>query len=265
MEMLEIVRYEAEKRLTGTLALAVGLAVLALFFIAFFPSFADVDMDAYVEAFPPAFRETFGIEAIGTIEGFLAVEIYQFLWLLLLGLYVAYVGAGAIASDIERDRMDLLLSLPVSRARVVGEKFASLLVPILVLNVVVPLAVYGGVLAIGESIDAVDLATVHLLSVPYLLSCAAIGLLLSTLFDRADVANRLALAAVFVLFLIDSVSASAEGFEWIGRVSPTYYYDPTAILVEGSHDLVGAAVLLAATVALVVLAVLRFRRADING
>lgn len=263
--MLEIVGYEAEKRLKGTFALAVGLAVLALFFIAFFPSFADVDMDAYVEAFPPAFREAFGIEAIGTIEGFLAVEIYQFLWVLLLGLYVAYVGAGTIASDVERDRMDLLLSLPVSRTRVVGEKFLALAVPIVVLNVVVPVAVYGGVLAVGESVDAVDLAMVHALSVPYLLACAAIGLLLSTAFDRADIAQRVAIAAVFVLFLIDSISASAEDYEWIGRVSPTYYYDPTAILVEGSHDLVDGAVLLVAAVALVAIAVVRFRRADIGG
>ncbi|MFC4989246.1 ABC transporter permease subunit [Saliphagus infecundisoli] len=262
--MLEIVRYEAEKRLTGTLALAVGLGALAVFFVAFFPSFADVDMESYAEAFPPAFREAFGIEAIGTIEGFLAVEVYQFLWVLLLGLYVAYLGAGAIATDVERDRMDLLLSLPVSRSRVLGEKFLALAVPILVLNAVVPLAVYGGVIAVGESIDAVDLAMVHLLSIPYLLACAAIGLLLSTLVDRADVAQRAALAAVFALFLVDSISASAENLEWIGGISPTAYYDPSAILVDGSHDLGGAVVLLGATTALVVLASIRFRRADVG-
>lgn len=262
--MLEIVRYEAEKRLTGTVALAVGLGALAVFFVAFFPSFADVDMESYVEAFPPAFREAFGVEAIGTIEGFLAVEVYQFLWLLLLGLYVAYLGAGSIAADVERDRMDLLLSLPVSRSRVLGEKFLAIAVPIAVLNAVVPVAVYAGVVAIGESISAVDLAMVHLLSIPYLLACAAIGLLLSTLVDRADVARRVALAVVFALFLIDSVSASAEDLEWIGGVSPTAYYDPTAILVDGAHDLGGAAVLLATTAALVVLASVRFRRADVG-
>ncbi|WP_207586633.1 ABC transporter permease subunit [Halomontanus rarus] len=262
--MLEIARYEAERRLKGTTALAVGLGILALFFIAFFPSFADVDMDSYIEAFPPAFREAFGIEALASIEGFLAVEIYQFIWLLLLGLYVAYVAAGTIAEDVERDRMDLLLSLPVSRTRVLTEKFAALLVPIVVLNVVVPVAVYAGVLAIGESIDPVDLAMVHLLSIPYLLACASIGLLLSTVVDRADVAKRIAIAAVFVLFLIDSVAASAEGLEWVANVSPTAYYDPTAILVEGSYDLTGAVVLLAATAALVLVSQFQFRRSDIG-
>ncbi|ADJ14999.1 ABC transporter permease subunit [Halalkalicoccus jeotgali] len=264
--MLEIARYEVKKRLRGTTALAVGIAVLALVFVAFFPSLdsADVDIDAMLAAYPPAVQEAFGIATLSTVEGFLAVEIYQFIWLLLLGLYFAYSAAGLIASDVERDRMDLTLSLPVSRSRVLVEKFLSLAVPVLALNAVVAVAVYVGVLAIGQSIDLVDLAMVHLLSIPYLLACGAIGLVLSVLVSRADVAKRIAIALVFVLFLVESVSASTDGFEWLGYASPTHYYDPTAILVEGSYDLVGAAALLVAVVALVALARFRFSRADIG-
>lgn len=264
--MLEIARYEAEKRIKGTAALTVGIAILSLVFVAFFPSLdgADVDIDAMLDAYPPAVQEAFGITTLSTIEGFLAVEIYQFVWLLLLGLYFAYSAGGLIADDVERDRMDLILSLPVSRSRVLGEKFVSLLVPILALNFVVPIAVFGGVLAIGQSIDPVDLAMVHLLSVPYLLACAAIGLVLSVLLDRADVAKRIAIATVFVLFLIESISASTEGLEWVGYLSPTHYYDPTAILVEGTYDLTGAAVLLGAICVLVLVGRFGFTRADIG-
>ncbi len=264
--MLETARYEAEKHRKGTVALTVGIAVLSVLFVGFFPSIAgaDVDIDAMLEAYPPAIQEAFGIATLSTIEGFLAVEIYQFVWLLLLGLYFAYSAGGLIADDVERDRMDLTLSLPVSRSRVLSEKFASILVPILALNLVVPLVVYLGVIAIGQSIDPLDLAMAHLLSIPYLLACASIGLVLSVLVDRADIAKRVAIALVFVLFLVESVSASSEGFEWIGYASPTSYYDPTAILVEGSYDLAGAAVLLVATVVLIFLARMRFSRADIG-
>lgn len=264
--MLEIARYEAGKRVKGTAALTAGISVLALVFVAFFPSLAgsDVDIDAMLDAYPPAVQEAFGIATLSTIEGFLAVEIYQFVWLLLLGLYFAYSAGGLIAEDIERDRMDLTLSLPVSRSRVLVEKFLSLSAPILALNLVVPVVVSAGVFAIGESIDPLDLAMVHALSIPYLLACAAIGLLLSVLASRADVARRIAIAAVFVLFLIESVAASTDGFEAAGYLSPTHYYDPTAILVEGSYDLAGAAVLLVATALLVFLARFRFARADIG-
>lgn len=262
--MLEIVGYEAEKRLRGTAALTVVIGLLVAMFLALYPSFETVDIDTLVEAYPPAVQEAFGVSTLATVEGFLAVELYQFVWLLLLGLYFAYSAARLVAGDVEHDRMDLTLSLPVSRSRVLGEKFASLLLPMVVLNVGIFAVVYVGVIATGYEIDAVDLAMVHLLSIPYLLACAGIGLLLSTLFDRADVAQRAAIAAVFVLFLLESVAASTDGLEWIGYVSPTHYYDPTAILVEGSYDLAGAAILLVATALLVLAARSRFRRADVG-
>jgi len=264
--MLELARFEAERRRKGTAALVVGVSVVAAFFVGLFPSIegADVDIDAMLEAYPPAMQEAFGIATLSTIEGFLAVELYGFVWLLLLGLYFAYSAAGLIAADVERDRMDLTLSLPVSRSRVLGEKFLTLLVPILALNAVVPVVVYASTAAIDHPIDPVALLTVHALSIPYLLACAGIGLVLSVLLDRADVARRLAIVVVFVLFLVESIAATTEDLEWLGYASPTYYYDPTAILVEGSYDLTGMGVLLAATGVLVLASKLRFERADVG-
>ena len=42
-----------------------------------------------------------------------------------------------------------------------------------------------------------------------------------------------------------------------------HYFDPTAILVDGTYDLAGAGVLLAAAVALVLVSQLRFARMDL--
>ena len=263
MIVFEISRYEARKRRRGSAALTGGVIVFALLLLSFFPSFETVDLDEYVEAFPPAVREFFGIAALDTVEGFLAVEVYQFIWVLLLGLYFAYLGAGLIASDVERGRMDLLLALPVSRARVVGEKFASLLLPILAINLFTPFAVYLGIVAIGDSIDPVSLAMVHLLSIPYFLICAAIGLALSTAIHRVDVAQRVAIVLVFALFLFETVAAMAD-YDLLSALSPAHHYDPTAILVEGSYDLVGAGILLVASIALVIVGAVWFRRVDVE-
>ncbi|WP_227355558.1 ABC transporter permease subunit [Haladaptatus salinisoli] len=266
--MLEIVRYEASRRYKSAVVLSVLLALLSVLMVALFPSIesSGADIDAYWESLPPAMKAAFGASGGGfsltTIEGFLAVEIYQFFWLLLLGIYVAYVAGSLIAGDVERDRLDVLLAAPVSRSTVLVEKFVSLLPTILVLNVVVGAVVYGSIVAVGESASMVDVAMVHLLSIPYLLACGAIGLLLSVLFDRADIAQRGGLGAVFALFLLDSVSESA-GVDWLGAISPTRYYDPTAILVSGEYDWAGAAVLLGATVALVLVSRAVFRRKDI--
>lgn len=262
---LALAAYESRRRVKGSLVLGVALSLLGVMMVAFFPSVqrSGADLQAYVDSLPPAFREAFGIEAFTTIGGFLASELYAFGWVLLLGLYFAYRAAGLVADDVERGRMDTLLATPLSRTDVVLQKFASLLVPIVVVNVVSFVAVYAGILAVGESIDIADLGMVHILSIPYLLTCASIGLLLSVGFQRSDVAERGALGGVFGLFLVETV-AGVSDVKGLGLVSPTRYYDPTAILVRSEYDVAGAAVLLLATAAFLVASVVRFRRADIG-
>jgi ABC-2 type transport system permease protein len=215
-----------------------------------------------MEAFPPAVRQAFGVASLNTMEGFLSAELYAFGWVLLLGLYFAYAAAGLVADDVERGRMDLLLSLPVRRRRVVAEAYTSLLVPIAVLNVVVPVVVYVATALVDAPVDPVDLVVVHALSVPYFLATAGLGLLASVVADRVSVAQRAALGVLFGLFLVDSVAAGTD-YDALGALAPMRYYDPTAVLVEGSYDLAGAALLLAAAAVLVAASALWFGRRDV--
>lgn len=262
--MFEFTRYYGRKRLKGSAALAGGLAVLTGLFLYMFPSISQgVDLDEYVESIPPALREAFGIRALGSIEGFLAAELYSFGWVLLLGLYLAYAAASLVADDVEDGRMDVLLALPVSRSKILVEKFASLAVPVAIVNVVVFVVVAVGVTAIGDSIVYADLAMVHLLSLPYLLTTASIGLTASVYFDRADLAQRVGMGLVFALFLVESV-VSGTDFEWLGWVSPTRYYDPATILVDSQWNLLHAAVLLVAGSVLLVASREYFRRKDVS-
>ncbi|AHG01446.1 hypothetical protein HALLA_03395 (plasmid) [Halostagnicola larsenii XH-48] len=261
--MFETARYEASRRLRGTAALAGGIAVLVAFFVWYF-SVLDVEgLTQAMESLPPAMLEAFGIETIATIEGFLAAEVYNFVWVLGLGLYFAYAAGGLIAGDVEHDRMDLLVSFPVSRSWLLIEKFSALLVPIIAVNIVVAAVVYGGAAAIGESIDLAHLVLVHALSIPYLLTCAAIGTVFSVIFDRADVAKRAAIGLVFALFLIKSVTANAEGYEWIQNVSPMNYYEPTPILIDGTYQLADVGVLLVVFTVLLIGSQVVFQRRDI--
>lgn len=174
-----------------------------------------------------------------------------------------YTSAGMIAGDVETDRMDLLLSFPVSRARLVAEKFAALLLPLVVLNLVVGIVTYSLVVVVGETIDPLHLVMAHLLSVPYFLVCGGIGLMLSVSVDRAAVAERLAAGLVFALWLVESVVGTATNLAWVRFLSPTHYYDPTPILVTGTYNLLDAGILLLGFVALLGASQLLFRRRDV--
>lgn len=262
--MFELARYEGRRRLKGVLYLSVGFGLFASMYVATYPSIAtDIDLDQFLEQMPEIFKELFNISTMNTMEGFLSAELYSLGWTLLLGMYVAYSAATLIAEDVDRERMDILLSLPIARRQVVAEKFLSLLVPIVGVNLVMPVVVYVGTLAVGFPISPVDLAVVHLLSIPYLLACAGLGLVLSVLTGRATIAQRGALVAVFALFLFESLVAVA-GQDWLGAVAPMRYFDPTAVLVESSYDWAGAVILLLGAGLLVAVSAATFSRRDID-
>ena len=260
--MTAILRVESRKRVRGSIVLVVVFALLSALYFSIFPS-VQAEADVLEEAFPEIFFELFGIEALHTIEGFVAAEIYSFFWVVLVAIYVAYVSAGLIAGDIRDRRLDLLLSNPVSRESVVLQKVAALWVPLVALNVAVPIIVYVGALVIGESFDPVALAMVHLLSIPYLLVCVGIGLVLSVLVDRVRTARGAAVAIVALQWLIEGISRLDEDFEWIGAVAPSWYYDETEILVHEEYALLDAGLLLAVFLVLIVVAMVVFVRRDI--
>ena len=262
--MLELFRYGARHRLRGTLYLTVGVALLVGLVVWIYPSMtAEVDLDSLLGAYPEPVRKAFGVETLASLEGFLAVELYHFAWVLLFGLYFAYAAAGLVADAVEHDRMDLWLALPLRRRRLLVEQYLTLLVPIVVLNVVTPAVVYGASVLIDDPIAVRPLLMVHALSVPYLLCSAAIGLVIGTFVSRGAVAERAALALVFALFLLESL-LSGTAYEEAGYLAPTRYYDVNDILVRGQYDYVSAGVLVGATLVLLVVAAAVFSRRDIR-
>lgn len=260
--MTAILRLESRKRVRGSVIFVAVFALFSAMYFSMFPSMQE-DIEELIEGFPEFFFDLFGIEALHTIEGFIAAEVYSFFWVVLLGIYFAYISAGMIAGDIRDRKMDLTLSNPVSRESVVVQKIASLWVPLVVLNVTVPAIVYTGALVIGESFNPVALAMTHLLSIPYLLTCAGIGLVLSVVFDRDRTAKVTALGLVFGLWLVNGVSNMSSRFDWVGAFTPSRYYNETAILVREEYALLDALILMGAFVALVAVAVAIFVRRDI--
>ncbi|MFP9190739.1 ABC transporter permease subunit [Natrialbaceae archaeon A-CW1-1] len=260
--MTAILRLESRRRLRGSLLLTVAFALISIFYFSFFPGFAE-DAEQIAEAFPAFMLEMFGIEQLHTIEGFIAAEVYSFFWVVLLAVYFAYAGAGMIAADVRTRAMDLTLSNPVSRESVILQKVGSLWVPLVVLNVGVPTVVYVGSVVIDETMNPVALAMVHVLSIPYLLVCAGIGLVLSVVIDRVRTARAAALSGVLLLWMVDAASRLSEDLEWVGAVTPSRYYDETAILVREEYAFTDAILLLVVFASLVTLAVIIFIRRDI--
>jgi ABC-2 type transport system permease protein len=104
---------------------------------------------------------------------------------------------------------------------------------------------------------------VHVLSIPYLLCCGAIGLVLSVLLDDRDTAQNAAIGVLFALYLFQSFIPVTD-YGWLANIAPMTYFDANEIMLDGVYDLESAGILLAATFVLVVVSRYRFARMDIQ-
>lgn len=255
--------FNESRRLQRSSVILTGVfAMLVAVYLAVFPSMKE-EAEAIEAAYPDYLLEVMGLEELSTIEGFSGGYVYPFIWILFGGMFFAYVGAGLVSDDVRTRKMDLILSNPVSRESVIVQKVAALWVPMAVLNVGMLLVMSGGARLIGESFDPVPLVMVHLLSVPYLLVCAGIGLVLSVVTDRTGRAQATALAMVFLLWLLDGIADLDPDYEWVGDLTPSRYYEPTDILLHEEYAFLDATILLVAFLAVFGVATALFVRRDI--
>lgn len=263
----EVTGFETGRRFRGMLYLAAALVVLVALTVSLFPSIQESGeaTQEYIENLPPEVRQAFvgGVTDITTVEGYLASQLYQNTWLLLLALYYAYAGGSLVAGDVESGVVQVVLVHPVTRTRLVVGKFLSLATSVVLVNALTYLAVYAGVLWVGSEIDPTRLLAIHAYAVPYLLAATGLGLLWSVQADTARRAQVLAIGTVFGMFMTDVLTLETD-YEWVGDVSITRYFDVAEILVEETIAWGDLAVLVVATVALVVVSAELFERRDVG-
>lgn len=260
--MTAILRNESQGLIRGSMIIGGVFAMTTAFFLAVFPAMKE-EADLIQEAYPEYMLELMGIEELHTIEGFTAGYIFPFIMILFGGVYFAYLGAGMIAGDIQSRKMDLTLSNPVSRESVLVQKIAALWVPVVVLNGAVFITIYLGAIVMGESFLLWSLLLAHLFAIPYLLTCAGIGIILSVVIDRVGRAQVGALGLVFMLWLVDGISEMEPDLEWIGYIAPSRYYAPSDILVSEEFAVLDLSILVLAFILTVSVATILFIRRDI--
>jgi ABC-2 type transport system permease protein len=266
--MLEMVTFEGRRRVRSVWVVCFLLVLTIALVVGIFPSIeqSGAEFEQILESYPESFRTAFAgsVSEVTSIEGYLSVELYQLIWLLFLGSYVAYAAANSIAGDVENHSFDILLTYPVSRTRIVVAKFLAMTPVIVVVNVVAPVAVLVSVALVDQSLDVERLLVLHGLSIIYLYACAAVGILASVVALRVRLAQGAAIAVVFGMYILDTLTRDTD-YEWLGDLAFTRYIDPGEVLTTGEIDAWGAVALLAAACLLVVVAAEVFERRDIPG
>ena len=242
----------------------IGLAGVTLLTVLFYPSLgSSPELNELLGDENSLMRAFVGdIADLTSPEGFLNSQLYFLLTPVLLLVFAVAFGSGAIAGEEEKGTLDLLFSHPVRRSVVVLHKLGAMLVSVLVLAFVVWLTVVAGALAVGMDIGADRVAAATLSAALLGSFFGALALAIGAATGRRGASLGISGAGAVLAYLVNALGPVADILEPARFVTPFYYYIGADPLSNGL-DLAHAAVLVAATALMSLVAVVSFERRDI--
>jgi ABC-2 type transport system permease protein len=199
---------------------------------------------------------------IFSFPGFVDIELLSY-WALMVGFYAAYVGVGAVSRDVERKTMDVLLSTPVSRRRLLLERGAAVAAMLLLLSIVGGVGVILGGYQAGVDVPEGAIMAAFIGCWPLLVVISSMSILLSVLMNDQKAAMGLSFAVVLVAYVLNYASFLTPGLEPLRWATPMGYYDHTGLIV-GDWSRWGNIGVLFATAAMIMLcAVWLFQRKEL--
>jgi beta-exotoxin I transport system permease protein len=260
-----IVRKELRDQRRALLGWGGGLVAMTLMYASFWPSIRDNadQFESYLENLPEAFRNLVGELSLTTPVGYLQSELFSFLGPALLLVFAIGAGARSIAGEEEQRTMDLLAVTPLTRRRIVIEKFTAMTATALGLGAVLWLAIVTLGPPFGLRIPIGDVAAATLQLVLLGVAFGGIAMFLGCWLGRRGLAMGVTAALAVATFLLDAFSPAVDGLEWAARVTPFYYYGEALPLANGL-DPAHTAVLVAIAGAALAGSLVAFDRRDVR-
>jgi ABC-2 type transport system permease protein len=238
----------------------IGLLAVVLVYVGPFDQYReqgilDVDLD-----FP--LYQALGFQDLASPEGYLDATVFGLLGPLLVIMAAVVAGARSIAGDEEAGTLDLLLAHPVSRTRVVVERFAALLVAMAWLGLIVWGATALTVRAadMGIPLDRVTAAAGALALLG--LTFGTLALALGAVTGRRALVLGVTAAVAVAAYLANTLALQFEALEPARYASPFYHAFGADPLRTG-FDPVGIGTLAALALVILAVAIWGFNRRDV--
>lgn len=245
---------------------AVGIGAYVGLIVAFWPSIrGSSEISSAIENYPDAMKEFFGGAAAFDYThpgGFLNTQLFSLILPLLIAAVAIGFGASTLAGEQHNGQLDLLLALPVRRARIVREKAAAVTAGVAFLTMVSAGAILGVGALVNLNIAVGDVAAACLGAGLVALLHGMMALTVGAATGNRGLALGVSTAAFVAGYLVQALSGLVDAIKPLRALSPLYHANGTLPINTGFpiwHHLllVGSCALLA------LLAVWLFGRRDV--
>lgn len=245
----------------------IGIGMLSFYLMVVIP---DVDaLKQYanmVSAMPPVILQMFGLssgEALATPEGFIAFGLSYSLFI--MAVFAVLAGLNVTANEEDSGILDMVLSQPLPRWRIIVEKFAAYTIITVGITLIGYLGLVIGSQLSNLEVDVQKMLPGYLNMAPSALVMLALTIFITTLVRRKSTATGIVVAVIAGSYFADFLGkAASNAIVDLARIFSFWaYYDGEAVVQNGLN--IGNVVLLVASALILVAGSLwAFNRRDIG-
>jgi ABC-2 type transport system permease protein len=222
-QLAALVAAHLRDRRRSILAWGLPLGLMSAFIVAIYPSI-EAALQRAVRGYPTGIKEAFGISRLGNVEQYLQAEMLS----LIVPLAVGYLAVRAVASGLsgaaESGRLDVLLSAPVPRRRLVAAGFVATAIELAAVLLLTALVTGLGSVLSGAGLAA-GAALAGFANVwPLALVFAALGILAVGFSLRTSVVTGAVAGVLVAMYVLDLVGRLDPGVSGIRYASVFRYY-----------------------------------------
>ena len=258
-KLAALVSTHLSDRRRSVIAWGLPLGLMSAFIVAIFPSVED-SLSKVTQDYPSGLKEAFGIGELANVEQYLQAEMLSLIVPLALGYLAVRAISSGLSGAAETGRLDVLLSAPVSRSRLVAAGFIATAIELAAV-----LVVTGLLTGIGSILSGADLsfgpAVAGFANVwPLALVFAGLGVVATGWSLRTSVVTGAVAGALVAMYVIDLIGRLDPGLSEIRYVSVFKYYGNA---IEDGIDPLAFVGVTAAAVLLALLGSWLFERRDV--
>ena len=248
-----------------TFWVALSLALGGAYFTALFKTYTQAfDLNALMAKMPEGMRALVGGADfdVSTATGFLNVELFPLIMPALLSAFAIALCSGFTAGEEARGTIDVLLSYPIPRWRVVLDKLAAMVIATFIISAVMLVGIEVGSLVGDAPVELDKVAAGLFLATVLAFSFGTISLAIAACTGNRSSAAGIPIGLMVVMYLVQSLSPEIESLRAINGLSLFHYYLGHSPLKHGL-DLGDTAVLVVIAAVFLALSLIAFERRDL--
>lgn len=217
------------------------VCLYGIFLVSFFPVIEEnaAEIGKLFESYPSVLVEAFGMNpnSFNTIEGFLSVEYFSFVWVIIISILIFSLGASIISGEIDKNTSEFSFTLPIKRQKIVLSKFLASYLVSLIIILITLISVVIGIYVIGEIPYLTGFLAFFVIVLALVFFLLALTTFFSSIFnDKGKVYGACGgfLILSYTIHIFAGISDKASAFHFLSFFK--YYGTPGTILTSGSIE-----------------------------